>query len=232
LGSWPWGAKLERVLRCPASAASLRRARGVVRRGLLGPPSHFLGERARIDAHGGDAWIDLVPGWVTGSGRLFDVLLETKAWAQGNRWMVDHRVAEPRLTARWSEDSGIALDPPIVERMRRELSARYDVNFDSVGFNLYRDGRDSVAWHRDKIRKEISQPIVALVGLGEPRKLVFRPVGGGPSRSFPIGHGDLLVTGGVTQRMWEHAILKVKRANPRMSIAFRHDLDPRAYSST
>jgi alkylated DNA repair dioxygenase AlkB len=115
--------------------------------------------------------------------------------------------------------------------MRQALSARYGVVFDSAGFNLYRDGRDGVAWHRDKIRPEILDPVVPLVSLGEPRKLLFRPRGGGRSQAFPLGHGDLLVTGGTTQRTWEHAVLKVARAGARISVAFRYGLDARAYET-
>jgi hypothetical protein len=58
---------------------------------------------------------------------------------------------------------------------------------------------------------------------------VFRPRRGGRSRAFPVGRGDLLVTGGSTQRTWEHAVLKVARAGPRVSIAFRYGLDSSAY---
>lgn len=184
-------------------------------------------QRIHLDA---TAWIDLAPAWVTGEGRLFDELVPMKDWAQRTRWMYDHSVIEPRMTARWTLESGEPLAPPVLDRMRRALSARYGVEFDSAGFNLYRDGRDSVAWHRDKIRKEIDNPIVPLVSLGEPRKLMLRPRGGGPSRAFPVGHGDLLVTGGSTQRTWEHAVLKVARAGARMSIAFRYGQDPRAYA--
>jgi alkylated DNA repair dioxygenase AlkB len=175
------------------------------------------------------AWIDLAPAWVTGADSLFDQLVPMKAWAQRTRWMYDHSVVEPRMTARWTLESGEPLEPPVLDGMRRALSAHYGVEFDSAGFNLYRDGHDSVAWHRDKIRKEIDRPIVPLVSLGEPRKLMLRPRGGGPSRAFPLGHGDLLVTGGSTQRTWEHAVPKVARAGARISIAFRYGLDPRAY---
>jgi alkylated DNA repair dioxygenase AlkB len=145
--------------------------------------------------------------------------------------MYEGRVLEPRLTARWDAGAGEPLEPAILERMRVALGERYGVVFDSAGFNLYRDGRDGVAWHRDKIRADIAEPIVPLVSLGEPRKLHFRPRGGGPSRAFPVGHGDLLVTGGTAQRSWEHAVLKVARAGARISIAFRTGLDPRAYGS-
>jgi alkylated DNA repair dioxygenase AlkB len=177
------------------------------------------------------AWIDLVPGWVSGADRLFDQVLRLRRWGQRSRWMYDHRVAEPRMTAQWTLASGEALEPLILEQMRHALSAHYGVAFDSAGFNLYRDGRDSVAWHRDKIHQEISDPVVPLVSLGEPRKLLFRPHGGGRSRAFPVGHGDLLVTGGATQRTWEHAVLKVAGAGARISIAFRYGLDPRGYGT-
>jgi alkylated DNA repair dioxygenase AlkB len=187
-----------------------------------------LSDRRRIQLDA-DAWVDLVPGWVRGADRLFEQVIGCKRWGQRTRWMYDHAVVEPRLTDRWELASGEPLEPAILERMRHALGLRYGVVFDSAGFNLYRDGGDSVAWHKDKIRKDIPEPIVPLVSLGEPRKLMFRPRGGGNSRAFHVGHGDLLVTGGTSQRTWEHAVLKVARAGPRISIAFRHGLDPTAY---
>jgi alkylated DNA repair dioxygenase AlkB len=144
--------------------------------------------------------------------------------------MYDQTVQEPRLTAPWSAASGEPLTPPILEEIRLALSQRYEREFDSVGFNLYRDGRDSVAWHADHIRKEVEDPIVALVSFGEPRKFMLRPKDGGASRSFLLGRGDLLVTGGKTQRTWEHSVPKVAKAGPRISLAYRHDMDPSAYA--
>jgi alkylated DNA repair dioxygenase AlkB len=191
-------------------------------------PAFSTAKRIHLDD---EAWIDLVPDWVSGADPLFERLRSQMSWGQRSRWMYEQRVAEPRLTASWRLESGRPLEPSFLEQMRGALSARYGVVFDSVGFNLYRDGRDSVAWHRDRIRKEVDRPIVPLVSLGEPRKLLFRPRGGGPSRAFPIGHGDLLVTGGSTQRTWEHAVLKVARAGARISIAFRHGADLRPYGT-
>jgi alkylated DNA repair dioxygenase AlkB len=116
--------------------------------------------------------------------------------------------------------------PPIIEAMRTALSARYGVTFTSCGCNLYRDGHDSVAWHGDRIRKEVVDPRVAIVSVGEPRKLLLRPVGGGGSRAFRLGHGDLFVMGGSSQRTWQHSVPKVAAAGPRMSITFRHGMLP------
>ena len=176
------------------------------------------------------SWLDHLPGWVSGSDGLFAQVLATRPWGERTRWMYDRRVREPRLTASWNLGSGLPLEPAILEEMRRCLGARYGVVFDSAGFNLYRDGEDSVAWHGDQIRKEIEDPIIPLVSLGEPRKFLLRRKGGGPSRAFRLGRGDLLVTGGATHRAWDHAVPKVARAGPRISIAFRYGLDPRAYA--
>ena len=169
-----------------------------------------------------EAWVDHAPGWVSGSDRVFEDVLAGRDWEQRSRRMYDQTVQEPRLTAPWTLRSGRPLDPPILEEIRGALSERYEREFDSVGFNLYRDGRDSVAWHADRIPQEIPEPIVALVSLGEPRKFLLRPKGGGKSRAFMLGRGDLLVTGGQTQRTWEHSVPKVAGAGPRISLAYRH----------
>ncbi len=185
-------------------------------------------ERIHLDE---TAWVDVATGWVSGSDTLFRTLLVTLPWAQRTRNIYEQDRIEPRLTAGWHADQGTPLEPPILEEMRTALSDHYRVRLDSAGFNLYRDGRDSVAWHRDTIARQIKDPIVALVSLGEPRKLLLRPRGGGPSRPFPLGHGDLLVTGGNAQRTWEHAVPKVAHAGPRISIAFRHGMSGGRYAS-
>jgi len=192
------------------------------------------------------SWVDYAAGWVRGSDALFEQVLASRKWTQRTRRMYEGRVLEPRLTAPWSVRSGVPLDPRVVDDMRVCLSQKYGVQFDSVGFNFYRDGRDSVAWHGDKIRKEIAEPIVALVSLGEPRKFLLRPKGGAEEpavpatgggrrpeqrRSIPfqLGRGDLLVTGGLAQRRWEHCVPKVAHAGPRISLAFRYGMTAHAY---
>ncbi len=177
------------------------------------------------------SWLDHAPGWLRGSDALFGEVLASRAWQERTRWMYDRRVREPRLTAPWSVASGVPLEPVVLEHARLVLSARYRVLFDSAGFNFYRDGRDSVAWHADRIEKEIVDPVIALVSLGEPRTFLLRPRGGGRSFPFRLGRGDLLVSGGAATREWEHCVPKVAHAGPRISVAYRHGLDPRAYSS-
>ena len=177
----------------------------------------------------GECWVDHASGWVSGADHLFEEVLTGREWGQRSRRMYERRVREPRLTAAWNLHSGAPLEPSILEDVRRVLSERYERMFDSVGFNLYRDGRDSVAWHGDRISKRVPEPIVALVSLGARRRFLLKPRASGSTRTFQLGDGDLLVTGGATQRTWLHSVPKVARADPRISIAFRHDLVEAAY---
>jgi alkylated DNA repair dioxygenase AlkB len=176
-------------------------------------------ERIRLDQ---DSWVDYHPDWLSGSDRAFEELLRDVAWSQRRRWMYDRQVDEPRLTSWKTIGEHNIGEYEWLEEARASLSAHYGIQFDSVGLNLYRDGADSVAWHRDRIPPEIVDPLVALVSLGEPRKFLLRPEGGGKSRAFKLGRGDLLVTGGQTQRRFEHSVPKVRAAGARMSVVFRH----------
>ncbi|MPZ73537.1 MAG: alpha-ketoglutarate-dependent dioxygenase AlkB [Nitriliruptorales bacterium] len=191
----------------------------------LGPPDFdrtFTGISRR--QLGDDAWVDHLPGWVRGADELFDSLLSVTPLVQHDIWMYDRRVAEPRLTHRWQLDEGPA-PPPLLAEMAADLSSRYGVEFTQVGVNLYRDGRDSVAWHGDRIARELPEATVALVSLGQPRPFKLRPKGGGRSITYVPGRGDLLVMGGSCQRTWDHAVPKVRSTGPRMSVQFRHAYD-------
>ncbi len=135
--------------------------------------------------------------------------------------MWDDDVAEPRIVARWPD---LATLPPAVERMRVAVSLAYDTDFDLVAVNLYRDGRDSVAWHADRVRFTHDRPLVATVSLGARRPFRLRPYGGGPTLvDLALGAGDLLVMGGRCQHDFQHVVPKTRRTTgARMSLTFRH----------
>lgn len=171
------------------------------------------------------AWVDFLPGWVRGSDEVLRTLLDEVDWRSERRRMYDGQVAVPRLL-RWY-GAGEPLPHPVLARAREELSGHYAAElgepFVTAGMCLYRDGRDSVAWHGDTIgRGKDEDTMVAILSVGTPRTLGLRPRGGGQSLRFPLGHGDLLVMGGSCQRTWEHAVLKTARpVGPRISIQFR-----------
>lgn len=180
-------------------------------------------ERTEL-AHG--AWVDHRPGWLQGSQALFDRLVEQVPWHAERRQMYEREVAVPRLTKFYG--TGEPLPDPLLDTARELLSAHYlpelGEPLTSAGLCLYRDHRDSVAWHGDTIgRGSTHDTIVAILSVGEARTLALRPRGGGPTtHRFSLGHGDLVVMGGFCQRTWEHAIPKQSAAaGPRISIQFR-----------
>ena len=64
--------------------------------------------------------------------------------------------------------------------------------------------------------------VVCILSLGSTRTFLLRPDGGGPSLSYALHGGDLLVMGGTCQRTWEHAVPKAARAaGPRISVQYR-----------
>jgi alkylated DNA repair dioxygenase AlkB len=105
--------------------------------------------------------------------------------------------------------------------MRDTLSAAYGEPFLHLTAALYRTGADSVAMHGDTTARTMLRSLVATISLGAPRRFVMRPVAGGPSRSLPLGRGDLVVMGGTFQRTWRHGIPKVASAGPRIAVMFR-----------
>jgi alkylated DNA repair dioxygenase AlkB len=178
------------------------------------------------------AWVDLRHGWLAGSGAVFGRLAETVPWRAERRQMYDRTVAVPRLLCFYGEDE--PLPDAALAAAREALNAHYGAElgepFRTAGLCLYRDGRDSVAWHGDTIGRGRSEDtMVAILSLGTPRPLLLRPRGGpgpgsGGSRPlrFEVGHGDLLVMGGSCQRTWEHAVPKTARpVGPRISVQFR-----------
>jgi len=173
----------------------------------------------------GGAWVDVLPGWISGSDDVFLRLQSKVPWRAERREMYDRVVEVPRLVCSYGAD--VALPDRLLSEARDRLSDHYEgelgERFATAGLCYYRDGRDSVAWHGDRIgRGRTADTMVAILSLGAARRLSLRPRGGGPQIGFALGHGDLVVMGGSCQRAWDHAVLKTARpVGPRISIQFR-----------
>jgi alkylated DNA repair dioxygenase AlkB len=178
----------------------------------------------RRDELGRGAWVDVLPGWLTGADLLFERLASGVPWRAERRQMYDRVVDVPRLLAFYDEDD--ALPDPVLDAARTALTSHYAAElgepFRTAGLCFYRDGADSVAWHGDRVARELPEATVALVSLGATRPFRLRPTGGGPSVLYRPGPGDLLVLGGSCQRTWQHAVPKCRGVGPRISVQFRH----------
>jgi alkylated DNA repair dioxygenase AlkB len=207
------------------------------------PATTPLRPQRTLLAHG--AWVDLQRGWLDGSAELFTRLAERVPWRAERRKMYDRTVDVPRLLCFYREDDPLP-DQALVA-CRRELSEHYQAelgeSFVTAGLCLYRDGRDSVAWHGDLLggpgggprasragRGSTEDTMVAILSLGAARPLLLRPRAGvsedgspGPGTlRYNLGHGDLIVMGGSCQRTWEHAVPKTAHSTgARISVQFR-----------
>ena len=181
---------------------------------------------------GAGAWVDVRPGWLAAGDELFALLVRSVPWRAERRTMYDSVVDVPRLTRFYA--AGEPLPHPLLDTARDALSVHYEAElgepFVTAGMCLYRDGRDSVAWHGDRIgRSNDVDTIVAILSLGSARTLALRPRDGGripgslqKSLRLPLAHGDLVVMGGSCQRTWDHAIPKTSEpVGPRISVQFR-----------
>jgi alkylated DNA repair dioxygenase AlkB len=164
---------------------------------------------------------------------LFEALLETEPWHQSRRKMYDRELDVPRLQTWYGTNADPLVKPdgtpartwpPLLAAVRERIEEVAGVRFDGVLLNLYRDGRDSVAWHSDYERRQDARAIIASLSLGATRRFMFRPKPGFPGQrmAFDLPAGSLLLMGQGTQQFWEHHVPKTSRlVGPRINLTFR-----------
>lgn len=182
-------------------------------------------ERIELDDR---SWVDVVRGWVLDSDEVFDAATTGVKWRGGQVYRYDHWVDEPRLGGYWKV--GVEAAHPVVLDAHRWLQHRYRVRFDGCAWAWYRDGADSVAFHRDREMRWLDDTVIAILTLGAQRPFLLRPRASrfaddgrsGATHDLAPAGGDLLVMGGRCQADWEHAVPKVAgRTAGRMSLQWR-----------
>ena len=169
-------------------------------------------------ALGDGAWVDYLPHWLSGHEALYRDLAGGADWKQGRRLMYHRTVNVPRLTAAAPTRGASG---QLLRDLSASLGGNYGVSFEGTTLAWYRDGKDSVAPHGDRIGRLCDDTVIAIVSVGAPRRFLLHPVAGGRSMIFAPGWGDLLVMGGSCQRTWLHSVPKLSHADPRISIQFR-----------
>lgn len=173
------------------------------------------------------SWVDVTRGWLQGADDLFDHLAANVEFRPSRVYRYDHWVDEPRMGTWFTPATA---PHPVLLEAQRKLQHRYRARFDGAALALYRDGNDSVAFHRDRDMQWLDDTVIALLVLGERRPFHVRPRSNrythddvhGATHDLAPGHGDLLVMGGACQAGWEHAVPKVRRPiGGRMSVQWR-----------
>lgn len=165
--------------------------------------------------------------------RLLDSLLSSIRWKQEPIKMFGRLIMQPRLTA-WHGEvgksytySGVTMHPDAwtaeLQVMKQAVEEVARVRFNSALLNLYRDGNDSMGWHRDNEKMLGAEPIIASVSLGARRKFQFRNYRTkSVMHTMYLDHGSVLLMRGITQRHWEHRLPKsAGLTEPRINLTFR-----------
>lgn len=182
----------------------------------------FAGAMTQLvdDAEGG---IRYWPGFVDAAlaQEWFATLHAKAAWAHVQRPMYDRVVDVPRLLASYRTDA-FPPELPLADMLER-IKAKVSAPYNGVGLNLYRDGNDSVAMHSDKLHLLTRPYPIALVSLGDPRRMLIRAKGGNRDTfALDLEPGSLLCMSHASQLTHEHGIPKTKRLQgPRISAVFR-----------
>ena len=153
--------------------------------------------------------------------RWLEQTLGNVAWSSQRRMMYEREVSVPRLLAGYRYGSD-ALPEPISAAFDL-VQAHVGVQFNSVGLNLYRNGNDSVALHNDKTERLVRGAPIAILSLGQTRRMLIRAkTGGQRPMHLELEAGSLLVMSYACQFTHDHGIPKQHdEMGPRVSLAFR-----------
>lgn len=175
------------------------------------------------------------PGFISESESSFYMkkLQEELRFRQLKIHIYDKDVLQPRLTAFCGEpgegldysEEALEIQPwsENLKFLKGKVEVIAGVHFTHALLNLYRDGKDSVSWHRDKERHWGAEPVIASLSFGATRTFQFRNYEDKTvTRSVELTPGCLLIMKGASQKSWEHQIAKTnKRIGPRLNITFR-----------
>ncbi|MDG2524920.1 alpha-ketoglutarate-dependent dioxygenase AlkB [Stenotrophomonas sp. HITSZ_GD] len=171
------------------------------------------------DAQGGVRYWPQLVGQAQAE-RWFTALRDGIEWKTLQRPMYERIVDVPRLLAHF-ELAALPPDSPLAEMLAR-VRATVPGAYTHVGLNFYRDGRDSVAMHHDKLHSLVPGEPIALVSLGDTRRMNLRAKAGGRACGLDLAPGSLLAMSHASQLTHEHGIPKTARpVGPRMSVVFR-----------
>ncbi len=179
--------------------------------------------------------ITLIDNWLdqTGSEELFTELLTTIDWQYEIVKMFDNSIIVPRKIA-WFGDadatyrySGLTHKPlPWIRALhilQQKLEVERSLKFNGVLCNLYNDGKNYMGWHRDNEPELGSDPIIASVSLGEPRRFIFRHILSDVKHEIILNSGSLLLMHEGCQQYWQHSLPKMMSVkSPRINLTFRH----------
>jgi alkylated DNA repair dioxygenase AlkB len=161
-------------------------------------------------------------------------IIEETNWRQDTIKIYGKNYPVPRLTALYGDNnkpytySGITMQPnswsPTLHAVKLIVENLAQTTFTSVLINYYRNGKDSMGWHRDNEKELGTNPVIASVSFGQTRPFHMRHKFNKDIKKIvlPLTHGSILIMKGKTQHYWEHQVPKsIKITEPRINLTFR-----------
>ncbi len=185
--------------------------------------------------------LEYLPGFLdpADADDLLPALLARVPWRRPAVQLFGRTFRSPRLAA-WYGDtgavyrySGLVNEPlpwlPSLAVLRGRIEHRFGQPFNSVLLNLYRDGADSMGWHRDHEPELGENPVIASISLGGIRRFVLQHSRQTDMTRLELRpeHGSLLLMRGATQHFWRHCVPKTRKVvAPRVNLTFRRIVFP------
>ncbi|MEZ4725320.1 MAG: alpha-ketoglutarate-dependent dioxygenase AlkB [Candidatus Kapaibacterium sp.] len=165
--------------------------------------------------------------------RYFQLLINGINWQQDEIIMFGKKVKVPRLTAWYANPnvnyrySGLLLTPnkwtdELIEI--KEITEKISNHkFNSVLLNYYRGGSDSMGWHSDDEKELGTNPTIASVTFGYPRRFLYREKNNHNNKfDIELKDGSLLLMKGDFQEKYQHSVPKTAKAvGERLNLTFR-----------
>ena len=165
-------------------------------------------------------------------------LMNDVPWSQDSIKIFGRSMLQPRLTC-WMGDpgvsykySGLLMAPKpwsaTVVAIKTRVERVADMSFNSALLNFYRDGNDSMGWHRDNEKELGHAPVIISLSFGAERRFMLRRYKSKEQKTtLNLGHGSMLRMSGELQTFWEHSLPKVAKLSaagtgPRVNITFRN----------
>jgi len=166
------------------------------------------------------------------SRELFEILKETIQWKQEPIKIMGKEIMQPRLTAWYGEQktyrySGITMLPQIWTKellmIKERIESEAGCNFTNVLLNYYRDGNDSMGWHKDNEKELGPNPVIGSVSFGVSRSFQFKNKSDqNLKEKVLLSSGSFLLMAGSTQHHWYHRVPKEpKILESRINLTFR-----------
>lgn len=179
---------------------------------------------------------------LTESNQFFQSLKNEIEWVQEPIWIFGKKVMQPRLTALYGDPSieygysGIQMQPKpwtsLLNQIKTKVEGIAGTQFTHVLLNYYRDGNDSMGWHRDNEKELGDNPIIGSVSFGQERPFQLRFYQDKTQkREILLQNGSLLLMKGESQHFWEHQLPKRKKvASGRINLTFRRIFQSTSHS--